>query len=594
MKTSSPSFGPLKYGIIAGEKKNLIISPDARRRHTYIPGGTGAGKSKFMEYLIRQDIVSWPRCRSGLLMIDPHGKLYDDLMRWLAWNNMDRPIVPIDLRRNDCILAYNLLRKRSIVDPAVVVDELLQGFMHVWGRGNSDETPLLARRGKNVFRSLYEKDATLADAPFLLDPEGSPLRRALTSGLSDPMVQRDWNALNRLRPAEFELEFASFINRLFRFIGNPTLRCVFGQPHVSLDLKTLIDQGAIVLVNLATEGGRISKENADLFATLLVSDLWIAAQERGKSNPRPFAMYIDEFQRFLTPTIATNLDEARGFGLALTLANQFPMQLVHAGPHGQRIFDSIMETASNKVVFRMSHEDNLHPLAQWLHLGDLDPDEIKCRMYGTKVLAYREEMRRSRSHSRSQGRGEGEATSDGEADADGWSDCVGDNTSISWTPDALETFETSSSSHSSAVSGSRMRFRGQAKTRTSSEGESESVSETPTIIPLLGKELSHVQFRSLEEQLHRFKAVLWGQPDRHATGRLVGMKSPVSIRIPTVKDPPASAALVERYARKLRRRWSFFLPMAEAMKAIDERERLLQAQFIGEVSEPKTASRRVR
>src|SRR6185436_10313877 len=128
------------------------------------------------------------------------------------------------------------------------------------------------------------------------------------------------------------------------------------------------EKGHIILVNLSMEGARINEEDARLFATLLLADLWTAAKERGKpmqgkSRP-PFYVYLDEFQRFVSPTIAQNLDEARGYGLHLTLAHQFPTQLLNAGPHGKQVYDSIEANARSKVVFSMEGEENLKPLAE--------------------------------------------------------------------------------------------------------------------------------------------------------------------------------------------------------------------------------------
>src|SRR6185369_941592 len=112
----------------------------------------------------------------------------------------------------------------------------------------------------------------------------------------------------------------------------------FGQPDISLDLGKALDEGSIILVNLATEGAKVSPVDAELFATLLLSDLWTAAQERGKRDGvKPFYLYLDEFQKFVNPTIAENLDEARGFGLHFTLAHQFPNQLLDRGDNGRRV-----------------------------------------------------------------------------------------------------------------------------------------------------------------------------------------------------------------------------------------------------------------
>src|SRR5207302_5295612 len=141
-----------------------------------------------------------------------------------------------------------------------------------------------------------------------------------------------------------------------------------------------------------------------------------AAEERGKRDGvKPAYIFLDEFQRFVTPTISDNLDEARGFGLHLTMAHQFPNQLLDRGENGRRVYNSIMENASSKVVFRLSHEDNLRAMAQWLFMGTMNPEEIKHELYSTKVMAYREELRTSytRGKAGSSGWGEFTGTTDG-------------------------------------------------------------------------------------------------------------------------------------------------------------------------------------
>src|SRR5690606_26793132 len=131
-------------------------------------------------------------------------------------------------------------------------------------------------------------------------------------------------------------------------------------------------------------------------------------QQRGKRDDvKPFYLYADEFQKFVTPTIAENLDQARGFGLHLTLTHQFPMQLKDEGRAGLKVYHSVMENASSKIVFRLTDPENLEPLAKWLFMGVINPDEIKHELYSTKVMSYREEMREivSEGNSSSFGRG---------------------------------------------------------------------------------------------------------------------------------------------------------------------------------------------
>src|ERR1700753_2369568 len=103
----------LILGGLSGRKSSLMLPRTSRDKHLYVCGGTGTGKSKFLESLIRQDILSWRKSRCGLLVLDPHGSLYDSLLEWLAWHKIDRPVIPIDLRQDDWVVSYNLLRQRK-------------------------------------------------------------------------------------------------------------------------------------------------------------------------------------------------------------------------------------------------------------------------------------------------------------------------------------------------------------------------------------------------------------------------------------------------------------------------------------------------
>jgi hypothetical protein len=325
----------LILGKLPGRAKSLGLSRTERDKHLYVCGGTGTGKSKFLENLIRQDIRNWSKSKCGLLVIDPHGNLYDNLINWLAWTGIERPIVPIDLRQDDWVISYNLLRQREFVDPAVLVDNLIDAMAYVWGQGGTNQTPLFARWAGNVLRALYENKLTLIQAEHLVDRVEKQIRRALTADLSDKPSKQDWQFADTLNAKDFEAQIGSTVNRLQRFIRNKTMRSMFGLPDISLDLGRALEEGSIILVSLATERAKVSKENAELFATLLLSDLWSAAQERGKRDGvKPFYVYLDEFQRFVTPTISDNLDEARGFGLHLTMAHQFPNQLLDRGENG--------------------------------------------------------------------------------------------------------------------------------------------------------------------------------------------------------------------------------------------------------------------
>ncbi len=578
-----PSTGnDLSLGILPGRNASLTLSRTQRDKHLYCCGSTGVGKSKFLEHLIRQDIRHWRKSRCGLLLLDPHGNLFDSLMEWLAWNQdvLKVPVIPIDLRRDDWIVSYNVLRQRESVDPAVLVDNFVDAMAYVWGQGGTNQTPLFARWAGNVLHALYEKQHTLVEAEYLIDHVAKQVRYAMTSDLKDRPSRQDWRFADTLNARDFETQIGSTVNRLRRFIRNQTMRAMFGQQKVSLDFGRALEEGSIILVSLATERARVSRENAELFATLLLSDLWTAAQERGKRDGiKPFYVYLDEFQRFVTPTISDNLDEARGFGLHLTMAHQFPNQLLDRGENGKRVYNSIMENASSKVVFRLSHEDNLKAMAQWLFMGVMNPDEIKHQLYSTKVMEYREELReiitRSTASGKSQSAQHGQATGAG----------LGGTASFY---DGEETLHTSES-------WSRFASQSGSESDSYSESESESMSQVPMLIPVMGKELAHVQFRSLEEQLFRAMAVLFDQKERQGVARLVGMSAPVSIRTPDVPKPPARKERTQRFLEQCYAKLPFALPGATARAQVTENpEAFAELLFGGPQNEPTTAKRKIK
>jgi hypothetical protein len=570
----------LILGRMPGCKRTLALAREQRDKHLYICGGTGTGKSKFLENLIRQDIRNWSKSKCGMLVVDPHGSLYDNLINWLAWTELERPIIPIDLRQDDWVVAYNIVRPRQLPDPAVLVDNLTDAMAYVWGQGGTDATPLFARWIGHVIRTLYEKNLSLIHSEYLIDQIEKPVRHQMTADLEHKPARRAWQFADKLSPKDFEAQIGSTANRLQRFIHNKTLRSIFGVPNVSLDLRHALDQGAIILVSLATERARVSKENAELFATLLLSDLWTAAQERGKRDGvKPFYVYLDEFQRFVTPTIADNLDEARGFGLHLTMAHQFPNQLLDRGENGRRVYNSIMENASSKVVFRLQHEENLRAMAEWLFMGVMNPGEIKLQLYSRKVMDYREEYKTAYGTSASSGRGSG--IQYGHASGEGFG-----GTAI---------FDDSGVPGSTSQSWSAFASDSVSDSESWSESESVSKSEVPMLVPVFGYELSHVQFRSLEEQLFRAMAVLFDQQQRQGVARIVGMNAPVSIHTPEVSKKPGNESRTKQFLEKCYKKLPFALPAVEAQRQITENsEKFAKKLFNETADEPVTAKRRIR
>lgn len=576
----------LTLGTPAHGGEPLILPASARATHLYTCGATGTGKSKFLQHLIQEDIKAWSKSNCGLIVIDPHGSLYDDLMAWLAWHPVlhNRPVIPIDLRRDDWVISYNPLKQRPAADPAVLVSQFVQAMAYVWGQSGTDETPLFERWGSTILSTLYDKRLTLLEAEHLLDGVMKQQRQSMTGNLKSRSAARNWRLADTLSPKDFESHIGSTVNRLHRFLETEALRLAFGQGGASLDLAAAIEEGHIILVSLATRGNRVSEEDAALFATLLLTDLWTAARQRpkggGRSAPKPFYVYLDEFQNFVTPTIAKNLDQARGFGLHLTLAHQFPNQLLHTGARGKQVYDSVFVNARSKVVFGMEGEENLKPLAQSLFMGTMDPDKIKHEIYSTKVMRYVEEYRTA--YSRSTGSGSGGTHQSGGASGSG----SGGTTEL---PRAF--------GQRGARSRSESEFASTSESRSDSWSQSHSYgqSDSSMLIPVMDKELSSREYESLEEQLFRAMAVLHGQDQRQCVARLVGSRLPVSLYTPDMPASYATTEFVEDYIGTLFEKWPFALRTVDARRELAEREaRFTEDAVRSLVDEPKTSKRRLK
>jgi hypothetical protein len=570
----------VNLGIIDGNGAPLEMTPEQRATHLYVCGSTGTGKSKMLEHLLRQDIAGWHENKCGLLLLDPHGSLYDSLMKWAAWNEdvlKSVPIVPIDLRQKDWTIGYNVLRPRMQADAAVIVENFVQAMAHVWGVDGTTTTPLFARNGKNILWTLYENKLTLLESEYLIDRMNKRMRSEMSTGLSKRSVVQDWAYANSLSPKDFDAQISSTLNRFHSFLHNERLRLMFGQNGASLDLGQALEKGSIILVNLSTEGARITEEDAGLFATLLLSDLWTAAKERGKGTDekqvKPFYVYMDEFQNFVTPTIAKNLDQARGFGLHLILANQFPEQILHAGANGAQVYDSVMANARSKVVFSTKMKKNLEPLAFDLFMGVMNPDEIKHELYSTKVMDYVEETRTVRSTNESWSEATGNFTGQTATESGGGAVYNGEQKNArTWNESGAQSAGTS-----------HMQMRG--------GGSSES--EVPFLKPIVGKELAGVQFRPLEEQSFRAMAALHDQDQRHFVARLVGDKRPVTVVTPMIEATLADKNMVKSFLIRKYKKLPFALKNAEAHKAIADREQKFTAGLIQNITEPTETKRKI-
>lgn len=350
-------FNSIELGtrIVEGQStgQRVALLPSDRTTHVYITGASRSGKSRLLEGMIRQQILAWRLSQVGMLVVDPHGSTIDGLIAWMTrYQYTTAPVVVVDLARPDWIVGLSPLRPTAGEERSSVASRFADALGYVWGEGSADSLPLYEQWAYNIAYALLEKELTPVDAEPLLSSEPNELKRAIAAGLKNPSVAAEWAEAIKLSPASYRGQIGSTARRWKPLLQSKSLRLSLGQDR-NLDWSRAIDEGWIVLVSTAGCG-----EAGKTLATLLLADLWHAASRRNKRGKlKPFAVCLDEFQHFVTPTIAQNLAEAAGFGLSLTLAHQFPNQLKDAGGNGRRLFNEVMNNAQAKITFSLGSGD---------------------------------------------------------------------------------------------------------------------------------------------------------------------------------------------------------------------------------------------
>lgn len=520
-----------KSVLLGREKKTgrgVYIDPKTRSTHMHVIGSTGVGKSKFLEHLIREDILN----NNGLCLIDPHGYLYNDIVQWCETKRFlgRKKILLFDPAEEGWTFAFNPLKVSSST-LSFHVDCMVQACAKVWGGEDTDKTPLLKRCLRVIFHILAEKKLSLLDAQYLINPAGSEPKEYITQNIQDPIIRQQWEYFSNLNDKQFYDTFSSTINRMMEFLHSPIIRNVIGQTEQTIDFRKIMDEGHILLVNLAPKN-KISDDNTRLLGTLIVNDLFINARGRPEES-RPFYLYIDECAKFVNDDIGRILDEGRKFGLHLILAHQHLEQLKDAG---KAIYSSVMTDAKTKVVFGGLHVDDAEELARKIFLGEIDLEEPKEVLNKPTVVGYIKTWLRNYSHSSANTSGESFSASKGTSGT------------------ASDPFYVESSSDTDGSS--------QAYTESDSEGYSEALMPELEEMP--------TQVYSLEEQIYKAMAVMVNQPTQNAIIKMPDKKTKLVIT-PTIEPGFAREKRVKQFKEDCYKLTDFVKTEKEAQKHLEKR-----------------------
>lgn len=545
--------------------RNAFIKESARSTHMQVIGSTGTGKSKFLEWMIRQDIKN----NEGLCLLDPHGTLYDKIVNYIAKNQLVehglRKVVLLDLRDNEWSFGFNPLRMSSS-STSFLVDSMIEACSAVWGNEDTNKTPLLKRCLRGVFHVLAEKGLSLNEAYHLIDSANPQIRQFLAHDIKDPIIHNEWANFNKKATREFDETFMSTRNRLMEFLHSPIIRKIVGQNEDTIDFKKLMDEGYIVLVNLSVRGG-LSQANSQLLGALIINDLFINALGR-EEGAKPFYLYIDECADYITDDIGRILDQCRKFGLHAILSHQTLAQLRQKG---ERIYQSVMANAKTKVIFGGLEFNEARELTQNIFIDCINFAEWKKGLTRPTVVGYDEVWFENYSKSR------GSSTSNGHSSGSGWSESSGSGSGETSHVDSgfLGSDEVALTSVSFFESNGKSGF--ESDSTSSSYSESETEGRTQSLRPIL-EDLPTDSY-SLEEQIWRYTVQLKQQMQQHAIIRLPDPKiKPIYLKVPTLKNEMIFEDAIELLKEQVNLSTYFIKSTEEAQRLIEERHKLLSEQ----------------
>lgn len=344
-ETPSQELSPIGTTNFRGSNAQFGLKRSDRPRHVYIIGQTGTGKSGLMELLTLSDIYQ----NQGFAVIDPHGDLATDVLRYIPEHRLG-DVVYFNPTDTEYPIAFNPL---EVTDPALkghisseIVGVLERMFGYSWG-------PRLEYILRYTILALLDyPNSTLLGITRMLTEKD--FRSKVIKQISDPVVKNFW--VNEF--ASWNEKFASeavspVLNKVGAFTANPLIRNIIGQPKSSLDLRHIMDEGKILIVNLSR--GQVGEDNAATLGALMVTKIQLAAMSRANladlAQRRPFYLYVDEFQNFATSSFAVILSEARKYGLNLTIANQYVSQMA------EEVRDAVFGNVGTMIAFRIGADD---------------------------------------------------------------------------------------------------------------------------------------------------------------------------------------------------------------------------------------------
>ncbi|HJQ07854.1 MAG TPA: TraM recognition domain-containing protein [Candidatus Saccharimonadales bacterium] len=368
----------LGYNIFRGVKKPIRLAITDRQRHMYAVGQTGTGKSTFLENLALQDMLNG----DGFAFVDPHGDTVDKLLAMVPKERTEDVIYfcPSDM---DYPMGLNLFEYQTPDQKDFLIQEALNMLYKLY---DPQHQGIMGPRYEHLFRNAAltvmadPNGGTFVDIPKLFrDPQ---FVKQKLQYVTDQNVIEFWQKEmpQSQRSNEFGEVVSWFVSKFGAFLSNEMMRNIIGQTKSSFDLRDIMDNRKILLVNLSK--GRTGELNSKLLGMVFVMKFQAAAMSRAnipESERKDFALYVDEFQNFSTDSFATILSEARKYRLNLIVANQFTTQLT------EEVRDAVFGNIGTIVAFRVGQDEDAEALAKRMRPAFDSSDLLRMPNYNAVV-----------------------------------------------------------------------------------------------------------------------------------------------------------------------------------------------------------------
>ncbi len=368
-------FGRTNYATGFSERHDFFgIKRFDRRRHLYIVGKTGVGKTKMIELLARADIDEG----YGLCVIDPHGDLIGALLDYIP-REYNEDVVLIDPTDVDFPVSFNPFYEVPTEDRHLVTSGLIEAFKKQFGEQWTSRLEHVCRF--TILALLEYKEATFADMTKMLTD--AKFRQKVIPNITDDVIRRFWTLEFAAWSERFDNEaITPLVNRIGQFLSNPLIRHTFSQRDNKINFDHLINSSSIILINLSK--GVLGEENTELFGSLIITAIYQAAMRRAKIleiERTPFYLYVDEFQNVATQTFLNFFSESRKYGINITVSHQYLGQIT------PKMRDTIFGNAGTLVSFSLGAEDAERMAKEFMPVCRIDDLlNLKAREFVVKLL----------------------------------------------------------------------------------------------------------------------------------------------------------------------------------------------------------------